>query len=347
VPERSRSRLSQARTHGLLAILLLAACCAGCGAGARTVTSTGQGAVPTAPSSSASSATTTSTTTPLPGAGKPGVTIGDKNFTEQFVLGQLYLLALQAQGFTVEVNRNIGPTDVTVQALVSGRLAMYPEYLDIWNGSVAGAHQSFRTVAEAYGAGERYALAHGLQLLDPTSFSDTDAVGVTVGYAAENHLRTIDDLRSVAQTLTFGASPQFQQSPTGLPAIQQAYGFTPAAFKALAVGDQYTALDQGTVQAADVASTDGELASGDYVLLGDPRRVFGWGNVVPVVSVKVLEAEGPAFAETIDRVSALLSTDVMRELNQEVDLAHQDPNAVAAIAKRFLETHGVIAPTAS
>src|SRR5436305_8998192 len=75
----------------------------------------------------------TSTTTTLPGADKPPVTIGDKNFTEQFVLGELYYQALKAQGFTVYLNRNIGPTEVRVQALESGRLALYPEYLDIWN----------------------------------------------------------------------------------------------------------------------------------------------------------------------------------------------------------------------
>ena len=66
----------------------------------------------------------------LPGTGKPPVTIGDKNFTEQFLLGELYAEALSAQGYTVQLNRNIGPTEVTLQALYSGRLDMYPEYLE-------------------------------------------------------------------------------------------------------------------------------------------------------------------------------------------------------------------------
>src|ERR1700736_5428613 len=77
----------------------------------------------------ATAATTSSSTTTrvLPGTGKPGGRIGDKNFTEQFVLGSLYQQALKAQGFTVDLNRNIGPTEVTIQALQSGRLDMYPE----------------------------------------------------------------------------------------------------------------------------------------------------------------------------------------------------------------------------
>jgi osmoprotectant transport system substrate-binding protein len=286
--------------------------------------------------------TTTSATTSLPGTGKPAVMIGDKNYTEQFVLGQLYLLALQANGFTVSINRNIGPTDVTIQALSTGRIAMYPEYLQTWNTAVAGYTHSFRSAFAAYQAGQRYALAHGLQLLDPTPFSDTGAIGVTVAYAAQNHVTKISDLRSVAQTLTLGGPPEFQQGPGAqLPLVEQVYGVTPAAFKPLAIGDQYSALNDGSIQAAAINTTDGELASGDYALLGDPRNVFGYGNVVPVVSATALADEGQAFADTINRVSALLSTDVIRQLNAEVDVAGENPTAVARV---FLETHGVIPP---
>jgi osmoprotectant transport system substrate-binding protein len=304
-----------------------------------STTSTSTTTTTSSTTTSTSTSTSTTNTVALPGTGKPVITIGDKNFTEQFVLGQLYLQALKAAGFTVNVNANIGPTDVTLRALASGALTLYPEYLDTWNTTVAGDPRHFRTQFAAYEAAQRYALAHGLALLDPTPFSDTSAIGVTVGYAAANHLRSIRDLRWVATTLTLGGPPQFQQSPTGLPAIQQVYGVTPAAFKPLAVGDQYPALNNGSVQAADLNTTDGELASGDYTLLRDPRTVFGWGNVVPVVSVKALSAEGPAFATTINRVDGLLTRSVMRQLNADVDVSHQDP---AAVAKQFLQTHGLI-----
>ena len=113
---------------------------------------------------------------------------------------------------------------------------------------------------------------------------------MTVAYAPENHLRRVRDLRKVAPTLTLGGPPQFQQGPAGLPALEQTTASSPAAFKPLAVGDQYQALNQGTVQAADVNTTDGQLATGDYGLLRDPRHVFGWGNVVPVVSPRLLDA---------------------------------------------------------
>ena len=152
---------------------------------------------------SAARATTTSTTTTtttqpttLPGTGKPQVTIGDKNYTEQFVLGELYYEALQAEGFPVLINQNIGPTQVTLQALANGQLGMYPEYLDTWNSQVAGYTRQFKTRHSALVAASRYARAHGLDLLDPTPFSDTWAIGVTVNYAQQNGLATIGDLSS-------------------------------------------------------------------------------------------------------------------------------------------------------
>ena len=282
-------------------------------------------------------------TTARPGTDKPAVTIGDKNFTEQFLLGQLYKQALVAQGFNVSLNPNIGPTEVTIQALHSGRLGMYPEYLQTWNTTIAGDDQRFQSAAGAYATGQNYAIEHGFKLLRPTPFSNTSAIGVTQTYASENSLRSIGDLRATESTLVLGAPPQFRESQAGLPALEQAYGLQPATFKALDVGAQYQALDQGVVQAAGVNTTDAQLSSHSYRLLRDPQHAFGWGNVVPVVSAHVLAAEGPAFAATVDRVSALLNMATIRRMNAAVDLFHKEP---AMVAKQFLQTHGLI-PTAS
>jgi osmoprotectant transport system substrate-binding protein len=293
------------------------------------------------PTPTVTSQSTPTQTTPLPGAGKPTVTIGDKNYTEQFILGELYYEALKAKGFSVQLNRNIGPTEVTLQDLQTGRLGMYPEYLNTWNSSIAGIQRQFASTTAAYNAGQRYALAHGLELLDPTPFSDTWAIGVTDAYAMQNGLRTIGDLQKVAPMLTFGASPQFQQAPGELPALEQAYGFQPAAFKPLEIGQQYQALDRDTVQAAAVMTTDGQLTSGDYMLLKDPLNVFGIGNVVPVVPTQVADAEGPVFVSTINKVSALLTMSAIRALNAAVDVAGQDPGTVA---RQFLADHGLVPP---
>jgi osmoprotectant transport system substrate-binding protein len=180
-----------------------------------------------------------------------------------------------------------------------------------------------------------------MALLDPTPFSDTNAIGVTLAYAQAHGLRTIGDLRSVATSLVMGGPPQFRVGRNYLPLVERVYGFTPSSYHPLDIGSQYLNLANGTIQAAAVNTTDGELASGDYVVLSDPRNVFGWGQVVPVVPTKVLEAEGPAFAATINDVTALLTTGVIRWLNEQVDGAHRDP---VGVAREFLETHGVIPP---
>ncbi len=326
--------------------------CAGCGSSRPTPSST-----PTTTTRTTSTSTTTSTspaattgtsgqtgtdgTTTLPGAGKPVITVGDKNFAEQFILGQLYVQALRAQGYSVNINQNIGPTDVTVPALQNGSLTVYPEYLNTFNTAIAGYRHPFRTLLDAYQGAQHYALAHGMQVLAPTPFADTDAIAVTVAYAAENRLRTIGDLNRVSAGLTLGGPEQFQTGSPGLPDLNLTYGLVPIGYRAMATGDQYPALDNGTIQAADVNSTDGQLATGDYVLMRDPRRAFGWGNVVPVVSAKAIQTEGSAFTDTIQRVDDLLTTPVIRQLNYAVSIAGQDP---AGVARQFLLTHGLLTP---
>jgi osmoprotectant transport system substrate-binding protein len=313
----------------LIAGAIAAASLCGCGGGSH-------------PATASTPSVSTTQTVALPGTGKPQVTIGDKNFTEQFVLGELYYEALKAQGFSVLLNQNIGPTEVTIPALQTGRLSLYPEYIDTWDSSVARLGKTFGSRGAAYRAGRRWARRYGFDLLRPTQFGDTDAIAVTFNYAVHNGLETIGDLAKVAPTLALGGPPQFQQTASGLTALEQAYGFAPASFQPLAIGTQYQALDQGKIEAADVNTTDGQLITGNYALLGDPDHVFGWGNVVPVVPLKVLRAEGPAFAATINRVSALLSTPVIRQLNAAVDVSGENPQVVA---QQFLIAHGLVPAT--
>src|SRR5579884_651613 len=147
-------RLGLAVGCGLAALGLV-----GCGSGVRSGTA-GTSSTPsvstTTVTTTATATTTTTATVTLPGVGKPPVTIGDENVPEQFLLGQLYYQALKAQGFQVQLNQSIGPPQVVMQALATGQLAMYPEYLDNWNQDVAGLKTQFHSRAAAYVAGERY-----------------------------------------------------------------------------------------------------------------------------------------------------------------------------------------------
>jgi osmoprotectant transport system substrate-binding protein len=333
----------------LLSLPVLTAACGGSGttseappppaAHHHSSSSTTTSSTTTDPTTTSSTTTESTSTADLPGSGKPQVTIGDKNYAEQFVLGQLYEQALQAQGYTVEINQNIGPTDVTLQALKSGALAMYPEYLYVLNSAVGHSHSGHATAQDAYVAAQRAIAGRGLALLSMTPFSDTFGIAVTDAYGARHRLHSLGDLQRVEDTLTIGGEAQLKDAPLGLPRLQAVYGVKPSSFTALAAGDQYSNLNDGTVQAAYVNSTDGQLSLGDYRLLRDPKRIFGYGNVVPVVSQSAMTKEGPAFAETIDRVDALLTTRTMRQLNLLATVGGQSPSDVA---KQFLQTHGLI-----
>lgn len=335
----------------LLAAAALSAVLSGCGGGGASPgssTSTGRAAAShttsTSPTTSSgqTTTTTTTTTTTLPGAGAPAVTIGDKNFGEQFVLGQLYLKALQAQGFKVNITQNIGPTSVVLGSLKHHTLAMYPEYLNVINDTFAHRRHQPNTLAAAYESATTWATSHGLVLLKQTPFSDTTGIAVTDAFAARNHLKTLGDLLGVAtNTFVIGGPLQFKTSRSGVPALEHGYGVAPAKYDPLAVGAQYSALDTGAVQAAFVTTTDGELATGDYRVLGDPQNAFGYGNVVPVMTQKAFDEEGPAFTATIERVDRTLTLSVMRQLNYAVDIAKLPP---ATVATQYLQTHGLLAP---
>lgn len=324
---------------------------AGCGSGSLVQNTTTNrpatsSSTPTSTSTSTSTATTssTSTTSTLPGSGRPSVTLGDKNTTEQFILGELYDLALSAQGFQVSLTRNIGPPGVSYQALEQGNLSLYPEYLNIWNDQVAHATRPARSVAGAYVMGETYAADHQLELLTPTPGSDTSGIAVTAAFARKNHVRTLTDLARLSPTLSLGVPLGFAPSSVGLPALEATYGLTPASTDTVVIGEQYGDLQTGKVQAAYIQSTDAQLSSDEFLALGDPRHVYGFGNIVPVVTAATLAAEGPAFAEILNRVDALLTTRVLRALNARVDLQHLDP---LDVAKQFLEEHGIVSSSST
>lgn len=273
-----------------------------------------------------------------PGEGKPPVTLGTKNFTEQFVLGQLYKQALEAKGFDVALKQNIGSTEIADRALRSGQIDMYPEYIGIFNTAVAGDTKAYPDVDAAFAAGKAYAERNGFTLLPLTPFSDTDALAVLPEYADRNDLRSVADLASI-RGLRLGAPPEFRQRETGLVGLERVYGIRDVDFAPLTIGLQYQALDDGKIDVADVFTTDGQLQGGRYVVLEDPKNVFGFQNVSPIVSTSVLEAQGPAFEETLNAVSRVLTVEAMQRMNAAVAIDKQSP---ADVAQQFLQANSLV-----
>jgi osmoprotectant transport system substrate-binding protein len=296
----------------------------------------------TACGSSDDSTSTSATSTPSaandqPGKGKPAVTIGDKNFTEQYVLGELYAQALRAKGYTVKVKSNIGSSEIIDKALTSGKLDMYPEYTGVILSELAHQKQRPSDPDEAYADAKKFEEGRGFTMLDKTPFFDSDALAVKPDFAQKNGLESVADLKKLGKSLKLGAPPEFKTRYEGLIGLKQQYGVNPT-FVPLAIGLQYKALDDGKIQAADVFTTDGALQGGKYKILKDPKFIFGFQNVSPIVSQKVLNAQGPDFADTLNAVSAKLTTEAMQKMNAAVDLDKQKP---AEVAKQFLQANGL------
>jgi osmoprotectant transport system substrate-binding protein len=274
----------------------------------------------------------------LPGTGKPAVVIGDKNFAEEYILGALYADALKSQGYSVTLKGNIGSSEITWKALLAGQIQIYPEYTGEILSTIAGFTNNPTSASAAYKQASSYAGKHGLTLLKPTPFYDSDALAVTAAYAKANHLKTIADLKKLGSKVVLGGAPTFATRFEGLLGLKKDYGIDPT-FRPIAIGLGYTALDSGKVDAQDVFTTDGQLATpGKYVILTDPDHVFGFQNVVPVVQSKILAKEGPAFAATLNKVDALLTFKAMQQMNKAVSIDQDQPAAVAAA---FLKANGI------
>ena len=288
-------------------------------------------------STSSSATSTPSAASDQPGKGRPAVTIGDKNFTEQYVLGELYAQALRAKGYTVKVKSNIGSSEIIDKALTSGKLDMYPEYTGVILSELAHQKQRPSDPDEAYADAKKFEEGRGFTMLDKTPFFDSDALAVKPDFASKNGLESVADLKKLGKGLKLGAPPEFKTRYEGLIGLKQQYGVNPT-FVPLAIGLQYKALDDGKIQAADVFTTDGALQGGKYKILKDPKFIFGFQNVSPIVSQKVLNAQGSDFADTLNAVSAKLTTEAMQKMNAAVDLDKQKP---AEVAKQFLQANGL------
>ncbi len=299
--------------------------------------SVGVAACGSSKSSSTTTATTTASTASGPGAGKPAVTIGDKNFTEENILGQLYSQALVAKGYKVTLKENVGSSEIIYKALTSGQIDMYPEYTGTLLSAVANQTKEPTSATAAYQEAKAFVEKDGLTLLNYTPFYDSDALATLPSYASAHNLSSIADLKPLGKSVILGGPPEFATRYEGLLGLKQAYGVVPT-FKPIAIELSYKALESGQVNTQVVFSTDGQLLSGKFKLLSDPKHVFGFQNVAPVVRKSVLVAEGPAFEQTLNSVSALLTQHAIQQLNAAVSI---DKQSAASVAHQFLVANGL------
>jgi osmoprotectant transport system substrate-binding protein len=270
-------------------------------------------------------------------AQQPAIVLGTKNFTEQFILGELYKQALEAKGYEVELKSNIGSTEIIDTALTSGEINFYPEYTGTALTVVFGEEGSAPTAEETYEQAKQLYEARGQTLLDMTPFSDSDAIAVLKKTADEHGLQAVGDLKKVPN-LRLGGQPEFRTRTQGLPGLRQNYGITEVEFVPFAGISPYEALDQGKVDAAAIFSTDPPLATGKYVVLEDTEAQFGFQNVAPVVDQELVDALGQEFVDAVNAVTALLTEEAIIAMNSAVAI---DQEPAADVAGEFLEANGL------
>jgi len=260
------------------------------------------------------------------------VTIGTKNFTEQYVLGQLYKQALEAKGYKVVYKENIGSSELIDTALKSGKINFYPEYDGVIVTDLA--KKPFpKTAAATVAAAKSWENSRGFTILKPTPFYDSDGFVVTTATAHKLGVKTIADMKKV-KSFTYAGFPECKTRITCLLGLKNIYGLKQVKFVPLASISVYTLLDEGKITGGDGFSTDPPLQGNKYTVLKDTKHIFGFQNVVPVLTKSL--ARDATLVKTVNAVSAKLTIPAMIAMNKAVGVDKKSP---AAVASAFLKAN--------
>jgi osmoprotectant transport system substrate-binding protein len=272
---------------------------------------------------------------PPPAAGDT-VRVGSANFPESTLIAEIYAQALEAKGTKVDRRFNLGSRETYFPGLKDGSIDLIPEY----TGTALQYldKQATATAPDEVYEALRKTIQPPLTVLDKASAEDKDAVVVTRAVAQRYNAKSLSDLAPHCGELVFGGPPEFQQRPDGIPGIQKTYGCAFRSYRSLDVGGPLTikALTDGTVQAADVFTTDPNIAEKDLVALDDPKNNFAAQNVVPVINAAKATDQ---VKQVLNGVSAKLTTQGLIELNRKLN-APDKPNP-GAVAKEWLTANGL------
>ena len=258
----------------------------------------------------------------------PGLGVASFNFAESRLVAEIYAQALEGEGIQVRRELDLGPRELVQPALRQGLVDVVPEYL----GSALTSVDPAAEVDPSVPADVRRHLdaavdPWGLRVLEPSAAQNQNGLAVTRATAERLDLEVTSDLRGAASELSIGGPPECPDRPYCLPGLAEAYGLTFAEFRPLA--DQAyvrQALADRVIDVGVLFTTDGALAGGDLVLLGDDRGLQPAENLVPMVRAEVLAAPGgDRVAATLDAVSGHLTTANLRFLNWRVSVAGNDP----------------------
>ncbi len=258
------------------------------------------------------------------------VRVGSKNFTESFLIAEIYAQALENAGLRVGRLFNLGSTQIAMAAMERGNIDCYPEYtgtalIDVLHHvPVADARDAYEVVAGAFE--ERY----GIIWLKPSPMNDSQGLATTRQIAAAQHVATLSDVAVAAPRLRLATIQEFLARPDGLPGLQRYYGgFQFREVRTYDIALKYRALLENKADIATAFTTDGAIATDDLVIMRDDKHFWPPYNVAPLVRKATLQAR-PAIARILNAVSLALTDRVARTMNAAIEGAGQDPADVAA-----------------
>lgn len=264
------------------------------------------------------------------------VRVGSKNFTEEFVIGEIYAQALERAGITVERHLNLGSVQIAMSALEHGDIDLYPEYSG--TGLIEVLHEPpLRDAHRIYEAVKRnYAKQFDLVWLAPSPMNDSQGLATTQAVSKRYNLKNLSQLSRLAGELRLAAIHEFLGRPDALPGLQKYYGgFHFKEVKAYDIGLKYEALLHGDADVATAFTTDGQIGANNLVLLEDDKHFWPAYNVAPVVRAEALR-KNPKIATILNGIAPFITDAAARRMNDAVDRGKRDPADVAA---EFLKAH--------
>lgn len=279
---------------------------------------------------------------PAAGCGKRGeetIVVGSKNFTEQIVLAELFAEQIEAHSaLRVERRVNLGGTMICHQALVAGKIDLYPEYTGTALTAVLNDPPQSDPSAVYHRVQQEYRTRFGVEVLAPLGFNNTFALVVRGDDAEKLHLQAISDIARYAPKWRAGFGYEFMERPDGYRGWVAAYGLRFAGEpKILDLGLLYHALADRQVDIVAGNSTDGVIAALGMVVLQDDRHYFPPYEAVPLVRRATLDRH-PEVGAALAQLAGKISEQEMRRMNYAVDGEHRD---LAEVVLEFRKAKGL------
>jgi osmoprotectant transport system substrate-binding protein len=274
------------------------------------------------------------------------ITVGSKEFTEQLILGQITLQALEAAGATVNDQTGLTGTDATRKALESGEIDMYWEYTGTGWIVLLDHEEPIPNSQKQYEAVAKEDLEkNDIEWLSPAPANNTFAIAArseaagVLGVTSLSELAVLTELRPDDATLC--AASQFLTRDDGLPGMEKAYGFEFPKDNIVKMdeGEIYKAIDEGDkCNFGEVFATDGRTKALDLTVLEDDKQFFPVYNPSLTVRKEVMD-EHPGIADVFAPISKKLNNETLQELNAAVDV---DGESEEVVARQFLMDNGLL-----